>query len=216
MKRARSVDDVKRGLPDPLTLWTPRELRALRGLKTPAGIQKFLDGVPYHIGTTAWSPRRVLREKSAHCLEGAIFAAAALRVLGRPPLLWDLEAESDTDHVIALYRERGHWGAIAASNYSGCRGRQPVYRTLRELAMSYFDGYFSARGHRSLRTFSRPMNLKRFDDRGWMTSEKPLWYIAESLFDLHHTRIMTPAMARRVSRVDARTKAAGLVGHRYH
>jgi len=96
--------------------FTRRELRSLQALRSPVGVQRALDAMPYHLATTAWSPRRVLRERTAHCLEGAIFAAAALRVLGFPPLLLDLEAVQDTDHVIAVYRIEGHWGAIAKSN----------------------------------------------------------------------------------------------------
>jgi hypothetical protein len=99
--------------------------------------------MPYHLAGTAWSPRRVLHERTAHCLEGAVFAAAALRVLGFPPFLLDLEAVQDTDHVVALFRSRGHWGAIAKSNFSGLRYREPVHRSLRELVMSYFDGYIN-------------------------------------------------------------------------
>ena len=139
------------------------ELRKLRSLKDPYGIQRYLDGMPYHLEDTAWSPRVVLREETSHCLEGAIFAAAALRANGFPPLILDLEAEHDTDHVLAIYRVDGHWGAIAKSNYAGCRYREPVYRSLRELAMSYFNIYFNLRRERTLRTFSRPVNLARFD-----------------------------------------------------
>ncbi|MFB3812574.1 MAG: hypothetical protein ACE14L_00560 [Terriglobales bacterium] len=137
-----------------------RELRRLRALRTPVLIQRFLDDLPYHHGTTAWSPRRVLREGTAHCLEGAIFAAAALRVNGFEPLLWDLEAVRDVDHVLAVYRYDGHWGAVAKSNFTGLRFREPVYRNLRELAMSYFDLYYNLRGERTLRAYSRPVNLR--------------------------------------------------------
>src|SRR5579864_7731957 len=139
--------------------YTPAELRQLRALKTPHGIQRSLDEMDYHLADTSWSPRRVLRERTAHCLEGAIFAAAALRVNGFPPLLWDLEAVFDDDHVLAIFQTAGHWGAIAKSNYSGLRYREPVYRSLRELAMSYFNDYFNLRGERTLRAFSRPVNL---------------------------------------------------------
>lgn len=198
----------------PLSAFSKAELKKLRSLKNPAGIQRFLDEVPYHLADTSWSPRRVLREETAHCLEGAIFGAAALRALGHPPLVWDLEADDDTDHVLAVYRERGHWGAIAASNYSGCRGRQPVYRSLRELAMSYFDTYFNLRGKRSLRRFSRPVDLSRFDDRQWMTAEGSVWFIAEHLCDIPHTSLLRPGMERILAPVDERTKVAGLVGHR--
>ena len=116
---------------------TAGELRTLRGLKTPALIQRFVDGLTYQYADTAGSVRRALRERKGHCLEGALVAAAALRVHGHRPLLMDLEAVRDDDHVVALYRERGLWGGIAKSNYAGLRFRAPVYRTLRELALSY-------------------------------------------------------------------------------
>src|SRR5881296_2942516 len=131
--------------------FSPRERRMLESLRTPAGVQRALDAMPYHLASTAWSPRRVLRERTAHCLEGAIFAAAALRVLGYPPLLLDFEAVQDSDHVIAVFRRRNHWGAIGKSNFSGMRYREPIYRSVRELAMSYFEGYVNLRGDRTLR-----------------------------------------------------------------
>lgn len=199
---------------DPTHAFSKSEARFLRGLKTPGGIQRFLDDIPYHLATSAWSPRLVIAHRSAHCLEGAIFAAAALRAIGRRPLLWDLEADQDTDHVVALFQERGHWGAIAASNYSGCRGRQPVYRTLRELAMSYFDTYFNLRGERTLRRYSRPIDMARFDARRWMTTDQPLWFVVDHLFEVPHTPLLPRGHERHLVRIDARTKAAGLVGHR--
>lgn len=192
--------------------FTPKELRQLRSLKDPHGIQRFLDQMPYHLADTAWSPRRVLREETSHCLEGAIFAAAALRANGFPPLVWDLEAKGDTDHVIAIFKIDGHWGAIAKSNYTGCRYREPVYRSLRELAMSYFEGYFNLRRQRSLRTFSRPVNLARFDGLHWMTTEKPVWFIAEYLFTIPHFRLLKPGMEKRLHRLDDRSFRAGCLG----
>ncbi len=99
--------------------FTPAELRKLRAMRTPAGVQRYLDSIPYHLPISSRSPRIVLRTGSAHCLEGATFAAAALRVLGFPPLILDLEADRDTDHVIAVFKMRGHWGAVAKSNFSG-------------------------------------------------------------------------------------------------
>ena len=158
----------------PSSGFTASELRTLRALKTPAGIQKFLDDLPYNLSYNARSPKEVLQDRVASCLEGGIFAAAALRIIGFPPLIFDLEAEQDTDHVIAIFKVRGHWGAVAKSNFTGCRYREPVYRTLRELAMSYFNIYFNLRGERTLRRYSRPVNLARFDDRNWMTTEKPI------------------------------------------
>jgi hypothetical protein len=185
--------------------FTSAELRQLRRLRDPHGIQRFLDSLPYHLADTAWSPRVVLRERSAHCLEGAIFAAAALRANGYPPLIVDLEAERDTDHVIAVYRVDGHWGAVAKSNFTSCRYREPVYRSLRELALSYFNTYFNLRRERTLRTFSRPVNLARFDHLEWMTTEKPIWFIVEYLFEIYHHRLLESRMAKRLHRVDDRT-----------
>ena len=194
--------------------FTSRELRALRALRTPAGIQKALEAMPYHLASTAWSPRRVLREGTAHCLEGAVFAAAALRVLGFPPLLLDLEAVQDNDHVLAVFQVDGCWGAIAKSNFSGLRYREPVYRNPRELVMSYFEGYVNYRGERTLRAFSNPVDLARFDARSWMTTDDDVWWIAEHLVGVPHVRLLTRAMERRLVRVDRRGFAAALVGHR--
>ncbi|HEV2698876.1 MAG TPA: hypothetical protein VGU90_12840 [Terriglobales bacterium] len=189
--------------------FTPAELRKLRSLKDPHGIQQFLDAQPYHLADSAWSPRRVLREDTSHCFEGALFAAAALRVNGYPALIIDLEAEHDTDHVIAVYQQHGHWGSIAKSNYTGCRYREPVYRSLRELALSYFDVYFNMRRKRTLRTFSNPVNLARFDKRNWMTTEDPLWFIAEYLFTIRHFPLIKRQMAKRLHRLDDRSFRAG-------
>jgi hypothetical protein len=191
---------------------TPRELRKYRSLRTPMGIQRFLDALAYHHADTAWSPRLVMRERKAHCLEGAFFAAAALRVLGYPPLILDLEATQDTDHVIAVFKVDGCWGALAKSNYAGCRYRAPVYRTLRELAMSYFEGYYNMRGEPTLRRYSQPVNLRRFDKRHWMTTDEPLWFIAELLVDIPHTRLLSRASLKWLKRVDKRSFVAGLVG----
>jgi hypothetical protein len=199
-------------MPNAIGTFTPAELRKLRSLKNPYGIQRFLDNIPYHLADAAWAPRYVLRENTAHCFEGAMLAAAALRVNGYPPLIFDLEAENDTDHVVAIYRENGHWGAIAKSNYSGCRFREPVHRSLRELALSYFEGYFNLRRERSLRRFSCPVNMARFDRLQWMTTEKPLWFVANYLFDVHHYPLISRAMAKRLHRLDDRSFRAGCLG----
>jgi hypothetical protein len=194
--------------------FTRSELRTLRGLKTPTGVQRFLDELPYNLSYTARSPKEVLRDRTASCLEGGIFAAAALRALGFPPLIFDLEADQDTDHVVAIFKMRGHWGAVAKSNFTGCRYREPVYRSLRELAMSYFNVYFNLRGERTLRRYSRPVNLSRFDRLHWMTTEKPIWFIAEHLCEIPHIRLLTPLMEKRLTRVDPRTFKGEMVDHR--
>lgn len=192
---------------------TEKETALLRRLQPAHRIQRFLDELEYDTaGAGCRSPRRVLLERRVQCMDGALFGAAALRVQGHPPLILDLEAVQDDDHVIAVFRERGCWGAIARSNYSGLRFREPVYRTLRELVLSYFENYFNLRRQKTLRRYSRPVNLSRFDARGWMTSREDLWYIAEHLVTVPHTRLVTAARARRFAPVEPVLFEAGLVG----
>jgi hypothetical protein len=193
-----------------------REIALLRKLHTPSRIQRFLDeDIGYNLekeGDTCRSPRRVLRDRTAQCMEGALFAAAALRVIGYPPLLVDLEAVRDVDHVLAVFRERGHWGAVAKSNYAGLRFREPVYRTLRELVLSYFEHYYNLRGEKTLRRYSRPVDLRRFDRIGWQVTEEDLWVIPQYLMTIPHISILDPDTERRLSRMDRRLFAAGRLG----
>ena len=191
---------------------SPADLRTLRALKTPARIQKFVDALDYQYADTAWSPAHVLRERKGHCLEGAILAAAALRVNGHPPLLMDLEAVRDDDHVVAVFREHGLWGGIAKSNFAGLRFRAPVYRTLRELALSYFENYYNLRGERTLRAYSQPVNLARLDRCRWMTSEEDVWCVPEALIAARHYPILPDKVARALPRVDRRSFEAGKHG----
>src|SRR6185369_2988460 len=146
------------------------------------------------------------------CMEGALMGAAALRMSGHPALLLDLEAVRDDDHVLAIFRMRGHWGALAKSNYSGLRYREPVYRTLRELSMSYFEHYYNLKAEKTLRNYSRPVNLRRFDSRNWMTAEEDVWEIPEYLCTISHTPLLRRGLIPRLGRVDGRLFAAGLVG----
>jgi hypothetical protein len=141
-----------------------------------------------------------------------VFGAAALRVQRFEPLLLDLEAVRDDDHVLALFRQHGCWGAIAKSNYTGLRFREPVYRNLRELAMSYFEHYYNPDGEKTLRTYSRPVNLRRFDGIEWMTAEEDLWAVSDYLFSIPHRRLITAPIGRRLNRMDRRSFAAGQVG----
>ncbi|MEY2485093.1 MAG: hypothetical protein QOH39_741 [Verrucomicrobiota bacterium] len=194
--------------------FTPSELRKLRSLKTPTGIQRYLDELPYNLKFDARSPKKVLQDQTASCLDGGIFAAAALRVLGFPPLVFDLEADRDTDHVVAIYKVAGHWGAVAKSNFTGCRSREPVYRTLRELALSYFNIYFNLRFERTLRRYSQPVNLARFDPLNWMTTDKPIWFIAEYLCEIPHRSLLPRGVEKRLTRVDPRTVRGEMVEHR--
>jgi hypothetical protein len=195
---------------------SPENFRALRRLKTPMRIQQFIDAIAYQYANTAWSPERVLRERKGHCLEGALVAAAALRVNGHPPLLMDLEGVQDDDHVVALYRERGLWGGIAKSNFAGLRFRAPVYRTLRELALSYFDHYYNLRGERTLRSWAGPVHLARLDSEHWMTSEKNVWCVPELLIAARHYPLFPAKVARGLPRLDRRSFEAGMHGWTKH
>jgi len=195
---------------------SPKDLRTLHALKTPARIQRFLDGLTYQYADTAWSPQRVLRERKGHCLEGALLAAAALRLNGHPPLLMDLESVRDDDHVLAIYREGGLWGSIAKSNFAGLRARAPIYRTLRELALSYFENYYNLRGEHTLRAYSIPVNLARLDSRHWMTSEDDVWCVPELLIETRHYPLFPDKVARALPRLDRRSFEAGMHGWTKH
>src|ERR1700737_5657196 len=187
-----------------------------RRLDTPAKIQRFLDDMPYNTeadGETFRSPRRVLGDRTANCIEGAVLAAAALRVQGEPPLIMDLTAVRDEDHVIAVFRRRGLWGAIATSKFTGLRYREPVYRTLRELAMSYFEHYFNLDAERTLRGYGRPVNLTRFDRLNWMTAEADLSPLAEHLERIPHIPLLPAAAARPLTPLAPQLRAAGLLAH---
>src|SRR6202022_3765739 len=187
-----------------------------RRLDTPSKIQRFLDDIPYNTeagGETFRSPRRVLADRTANCIEGAVLAAAALRVQGETPLIMDLTATRDGDHVIAVFRRRPLGGAIGTSKFTGLRYREPVYRTLRELAMSYFEQYFNLKGERTLRGYGRPVNLARFDVLHWMTSPEDLWPIAEPLERIPPIPLLPAAAARRLTPLSPQLRAAGLLEH---
>jgi len=194
---------------------TPAEARRLRSLSPPWRIQKFLDELDYDFrGEGCRSPRRVLRERKVQCMDGALFAAAALRVQGHRPLILDLEAVFDDDHVIALHRVNGLWGSIARSNYSGLRSREPLFRTVRDLVLSYVEGYFNLRRQKTLRRYSRPFDLSFFDARNWMTTDEDLWEIPNHLVGIRHYRLLTPAQETALASVSRVVFEAGLVGRK--
>lgn len=176
-------------------------------------IQAFLDEVPYSAEVTDRCPLRVLRERIAHCFDGALFAATALRRLGYPPLIIDmLPRARDDDHVLVLYKHDGHWGAVAKSNFVGLRFREPVYRTLRELVMSYFEQFYNVGREKTLLAYTMPLNLKVFDKLNWMVKDEPLEVIAQRLNNLRRIPVLTEAMIARLSPVDERSYQAGLLG----
>jgi hypothetical protein len=192
---------------------TPAEAARLRRLSPPWRIQRFLDDLDYDVrGEGCRSPRRVLRERKVQCMDGALFAAAALRVQGQKPLILDLEAVQDDDHVLALYRVKGRWGSIARSNYSGLRFREPVFRTVRDLVLSYVEDYFNLRREKTLRRYSSPFDLSRFDRIAWMTTEEDLWEIPNHLVGIRHHRLLSPAEVRGLAPVSKVVFEAGKVG----
>jgi hypothetical protein len=189
-----------------------RERRLLRSLTSPAKIQTFLDSIPYSAESRDRCPLSVLRDRKAHCLDGALFAAAALRCLGRPPIVVDLWAWRDDDHVLALFKEDGRFGAVAKSNYVGLRYRDPIYLSLRELVMSYFEDFYNIEGFKSLRSYTRPLNLAALDPTRWMVSEDQLHVIVERLRQRKTTRLMTRRMVAGLRPMDRRSYRAGMQG----
>lgn len=193
--------------------FTPAELKVFRRLSTPAKVQDFLNSLAINFeqrGLTYRSPRLVLRYKAAHCVEGAIFAACALSFHGHKPLIMDLLAlEPDVSHVVAVFQQRGYWGAIGKTNHAVLRYREPVYRTLRELVLSFFHEYFLDSGEKTLRYYSRPVNLSRFDVKGWQTDEKDLWYIDSHLNKIKHYDILKPWQEKQLRPADLIEIAAG-------
>lgn len=191
--------------------WTAAERAVLRRLTSPARIQAFLDTLAYRTEDEPASPRRVLAERRAHCLDGALLAAAALRRQGHAPAILGMWAVRDDGHVIAVYRSGG-WGAVGKSNFTGLRYREPVYRSVRELVMSYFDDYFNADGERTLRMHTSPLSLARFDRHEWETRDEAVTSIDAALKALPDHHLLTPGQARGLARVDARSMQAGMLG----
>ena len=200
------VERVRHGLGT-----TGEERAALARLTGPERIQQFLDSIAYSADPFYRSPRTVLRDRKAHCFDGALFAAAAFARLGRPPLLLDLRAVRDDDHVLAVFRRGRHLGAVAKSNFVGLRFREPIFRNLRELALSYFEDFYNVDGEKTLRSYSRLVDLRafRFD---WTTCDQRLDAIAERLDAARHVRLLDAAQERALCRTDERSYAAGMLG----
>jgi hypothetical protein len=201
--------------PDHLGLRGP-EYAALARLDTPQKIQAFLNAIPINHevgGETVLSVREVLRQRRAHCIEGAMLAACALWIHGEPPLVLHLDCDiSDYPHVIALFRRGGAWGAISKTNGAPLRYRDPIYRTLRELALSYFHEYSNKRGHKTLRSYSLPFDLRRLDAREWVTATESCWSTHDRLAELRHFPLINRRQERLLAKRDAfERKASKLV-----
>ena len=191
---------------------TKTEGRLIERLSTPNKIQLFLDDLAYSSEVVYRSPRRVLRQRTCQCFDGALFGAAMLRRLGHPALILNLlPNDRDDDHILALFKHRGDWGAVAKSNFVGLRFREPIYRTLRELVLSYFEQYYNVAGEKTLRGYTLPLNLKTFDKFHWMTRDEPLDLIAQRLDEIRRVFILTRPVLTRLSLVDKRSRQAGLL-----
>ncbi len=189
------------------------ELKIIKKLNNPKKIQDFLNTLKTNFeekGETCISPRKVLRERKAHCVEAAVFAAAILKMNGFKPLLVDLEANNkDFDHVIAVFQRNNFWGAISKTNHAVLRYREPIYSSIRELVMSYFHEYLIETGEKTLRKYSMPVDLSRFDNKLWMTSEEDIWYVPEYLLEVEHFDILNKSQIFNLRKADKLEIEAG-------
>jgi hypothetical protein len=192
--------------------WNREEIRLLKSLDNPDKIQAYLDAIDYNPSYECRSPRWVMKKRSAHCFEGALFAAAAMQFIGYKPVIVDMKAENDDDHVIAVYKTDSCWGAVAKSNFTSLRSREPVYKSLRELIMSYFDFFFNTDGYKSLRSYSLPLDLTAFEPRNWRTTDEDLEYIGDKIESLHHYPVATKKQIKKFYSASESMLKAGLLG----
>jgi len=192
--------------------WTKDEIRFLKTMSDTDKIQGFLDSIDYNPVYECRSPRWVIKKRSAHCFEGALFAAAAMEFIGYRPLIVDLKAFNDDDHVIAVFKEDSHWGAVAKSNFTSLRYREPVYRSLRELVMSYFDFYFNTDGDKSLRSYSLALDLSIYNPSHWTTTDEDLEYIGDKLEKIRHYPVVDNKMIKNLKRASDIMLQAGMLG----
>lgn len=192
--------------------WTPRERAVLARLTTPGKIQAFLNSIPYSADPVYRCPRSVMRDRKAHCFDGAVFAAAALRRIGFHPVLVDMRAVRDDDHILTVFSRYGSLGAIAKSNFVGLRFREPIFRGYRELVLSYFEVFYNIDGEKTLRAYSVPLDLRAFEKLAWRIEDSAMAKIASRLDSLKHFRLLTPRMEAGLEPMDDRSLRAGLLG----
>jgi len=194
-------------------MWTKEEKNFFKSLSCPDKIQSYLDSLLYNPEDASLSPRYVLLSGDGHCLEGAMLAAAVLEFHGHPPLVVDLQSLSfDDPHVIAVYQYKSRWGSIAKSNTSLLAGRSPVYGSIRELVLSYFDFYFDYSGKKSLLAYSNPINLNDYNDQNWRTSEDDLMDLGISFNHYPHQKILSSNEMRSLSKASDRVREACFLG----
>lgn len=189
-----------------------KNFAVFKKLNSPAKVQDFVDEIPINFeshGETCRSPFMALKNKEAHCMEGALLAAACFWHNGQRPMLMDLKTmvrprsprEKDDDHVVALFKENGYWGAVSKTNHAVLRYRDPIYKTVRELALSYFNEYFLDNGKKTMRSYSAPFSLFQYDD-DWLVSKQDVWRIPEELDDARHFKILPNSSSCRLRLAD--------------
>ncbi len=194
-------------------LSTNAERRTIARLTTPEKLQGFLDALAYRSEEIYRCPLRVLRDGRGHCYDGAVLAAMVLARMGHPPRIVELiPNKRDDDHIVAVYRREGRWGAVAHSNFAGLRYREPVFHNLRELVMSYFEDFYNLAGEKTLRGYTLPLHLAAFDRQRWMTRDAAMTRIARGLDRVAHRRLLTRGMVLNLADKDPRAYQAGLLG----
>jgi hypothetical protein len=191
---------------------TPKQRRLFRGLTMPGKIQRFLDSVRYSDADTYFCPLTLMKKNRGGCFEGALFAACAFRRLGYPSLIVEMTSENDDNHVLAVYRKNGFWGAVAKSIFPGLRSRQPVYRTIRELVLSYFEFYYNLKCQLTLRGFSAPLDLKKLDEKEWMLKDEAIALVGKALDNTRHFPLFPSRLGRKLAKIDTWTFRAGMLG----
>jgi hypothetical protein len=193
-----------------LSQLTDEQNKIFLSLETPALIQSFLDSIPYRIEDDNCCALAVFRDGKAHCFDGSLFAAAALRQIGYTPVVVQMLPDNDDDHMMAIYRRNDRYGAVAKSNFAGLRSREPVYATIRELVMAYFNDFYSVDGKFSLRGYTLPLNLSRYDRFDWLCSDTGAQVIYQRLHDIRKFHIMTPAVIAALSPINAISFQSGM------
>jgi hypothetical protein len=189
------------------------ERKIFHGLNTPEKIQLFLDSIEYSSEPIYRSPLKVFQDRIGHCFDGAVFAAAALSQIGFSPIIIDMiPNKRDDDHILALFKIENHWGAIAKSNFVGLRFREPIFKTLRELVLSYFEQYYNVEKEKTLRGYTVPLNLSIFDKNDWQTNDNTMELIAQKLDKIRKYNLLSKSMEKRLLKVDERTYTSGLIG----
>jgi len=188
-----------------MLVFTKQEKSLLKKLNTPAKVQDFLNSLRFNFeekGETIKSPIRILREKNAHCMEGALLGAYILSLHGHKPLILHLQTtKEDFDHIITLFKENGLYGALSKTNHGVLRYREPIYKNIHELVMSYFHEYYDDNGRKTLRKYSKPLNLNIFE-KGWETEEENLWGIDDELDKIKHYEIAPKTVFKKLRLAD--------------